>query len=56
MSKFTGSKWKKSRRLGFSVLETGDELKREHMALDNMAKIVRENHPNMVLSWSKNKN
>lgn len=28
MSKFTGSKWKKSRRLGFSVLETGDELKK----------------------------
>lgn len=28
MSKFTGSKWKQSRRLGFSVLETGDELKK----------------------------
>lgn len=28
MSKFTGSKWKKSRRLHFSVLETGDELKK----------------------------
>ena len=28
MSKYTGSKWKKSRRLGFSVLETGDELKK----------------------------
>lgn len=28
MSKFTGSKWKKSRRFGFSVLETGDELKK----------------------------
>lgn len=28
MSKFTGSSWKKSRRLGFSVLETGDELKK----------------------------
>lgn len=28
MSKFTGSKWKKSRRLGFSILETGDELKK----------------------------
>ncbi len=28
MSKFTGSKWKKSRHLNFSVLETGDELKK----------------------------
>lgn len=28
MSKFTGSKWKQSRRLSFSVLETGDELKK----------------------------
>lgn len=28
MSKFTGSSWKKSRHLGFSVLETGDELKK----------------------------
>ncbi len=28
MSKFTGSKWKKSRHLSFSVLETGDELKK----------------------------
>lgn len=28
MSKFTGSKWKQSRRFGFSVLETGDELKK----------------------------
>lgn len=28
MSRYTGSKWKKSRRLGFSVLETNDELKK----------------------------
>ena len=28
MSKYTGSKWKQSRRLNFSVLETGDELKK----------------------------
>ena len=26
MSRNTGSIWKKSRRLGFSVLETGEEL------------------------------
>ena len=28
MSKYTGSKWKLSRRLGFSILETGDETKK----------------------------
>ena len=28
MSRYTGSVWKKSRHLGFSVLETGDELKK----------------------------
>jgi len=28
MSKYTGSKWKKSRRLGFSTLESGIELKK----------------------------
>ena len=28
MSKYTGSKWKLSRRLGFSTLESGDELKK----------------------------
>ena len=28
MSRYTGSSWKKSRHLGFSVLETGDELKK----------------------------
>lgn len=28
MSKYTGSKWKKSRRLGFSTLESGVELKK----------------------------
>lgn len=28
MSRYTGSTWKKSRRLGFSILETGKELKK----------------------------
>lgn len=28
MSKFTGSRWKQSRRLNFSILETGDEFKK----------------------------
>jgi small subunit ribosomal protein S4 len=28
MSKYTGSKWKQSRRLNFSTLETGDEFKK----------------------------
>lgn len=28
MSRYTGSTWKQSRRLGFSVSETGDELKK----------------------------
>ena len=30
MSRNTGSVWKKSRRLGFSVLETGEELTRRN--------------------------
>ena len=32
MSRNTGSIWKKSRRLGFSVLETGEELNRRPYA------------------------
>lgn len=28
MSRYTASKWKRSRHLGFSILETGDELKK----------------------------
>ncbi len=32
MSRNTGSTWKKSRRLGFSVLETGEELTRRNYA------------------------
>ena len=30
MSRNTGSTWKKSRRLGFSILETGEELTRRN--------------------------
>ena len=32
MSKYTGPKWKKSRRLGFSLSETGKELARRNYA------------------------
>ncbi len=32
MSRYTGSTWKKSRRLGFSILETGKELQRRPFA------------------------
>ncbi len=32
MSRNTGSTWKKSRRLGFSILETGEELTRRNYA------------------------
>lgn len=32
MSRYTGSIWKKSRRLGYSVLETGQELTRRNYA------------------------
>lgn len=32
MSRYTGPKWKISRRLGFSILETGDELKKRPYA------------------------
>lgn len=32
MSRYTGPTWKKSRRLGFSILETGEELKKRNYA------------------------
>ena len=32
MSRYTGPSWKKSRRLGFSILETGVELKKRNYA------------------------
>ena len=32
MARYTGPVWKKSRRLGFSVLETGEELKKRQYA------------------------
>ena len=32
MSRYTGPQWKKSRRLGFSTLETGRELARRPYA------------------------
>lgn len=32
MARITGPVWKKSRRLGFSVLETGEELQRRQYA------------------------
>ena len=32
MSRYTGPSWKKSRRLGFSILETGEELKKRAYA------------------------
>ena len=32
MSRYTGPKWKISRRLGFSILETGEELKKRPYA------------------------
>ena len=42
MSRYTKSIWKKSRHLGFSVLETGDELKkRENESAENAAKSAR---------------
>ncbi len=32
MARYTGSVWKKSRRLSFSILETGEELKKRTYA------------------------
>lgn len=32
MARYTGPVWKKSRRLSFSILETGQELKRRNYA------------------------
>ena len=36
MARYTGPVWKKARRLSFSVLETGEELRRGHMLPDSM--------------------
>lgn len=43
MSRNTGSVWKKSRRLGFSVLETGEELTLSTQSLDNTEVLVVQN-------------
>ena len=32
MARYTGPVWKQSRRLGFSILETGEELKKRAYA------------------------
>ena len=50
------SAWKRSRHLGFSTLETGDELKKRPMARANTAKIARGNPLSMVFSSSKSRN
>ena len=40
MSRYTGPSWKISRRLGYSISETGKELKNVHSHLDNTDKDV----------------
>jgi Ribosomal protein S4 and related proteins len=55
MSRYLGPVWKKSRRLGFSILETGKELQRRPFAPANMANVAA-NLASMEFSYMKNKN
>ncbi len=43
MSRYTGSTYKKSRRYGFSTLETGKELAKDLMHQVHMVKTKEEN-------------
>ena len=54
MSRFTGSTWKVSRRLGYSISETGKELKNVLMHLVNMVKDV-QSYQTMANNYMKNK-
>ena len=54
MSRFTGSEFKVSRRLGYSITETGKELKKRNFAPGQHGK-VEENLVNMVFNYKKNK-
>ena len=54
MARYTGPSWKQSRRLKFSILETGKELQNALMPLVNMVK--REaNYQNTDYNYKKNK-
>ena len=55
MSRYTGSNYRKSRRFGFSILENGKELSKNHMHQVNMEMIVVRNFQTMVHNYKKNK-
>lgn len=55
MSRYTDSSYRKSRHLGFSILETGKELAKNHMDLVFMDKRKLKNYLNMVFNYKKNK-
>ena len=50
MARYTGPIYKKSRRLGFSVLENGKNLQKDLMLLEFMELVERKNLVNMEFS------
>lgn len=56
MARFTGSTWKKSRRLGISLSGTGKELAKRPYAPGQHGPNLRKNYLSMVYNYKKNKN
>lgn len=57
MARFTGSTWKKSRRLGISLSGTGKELaKRPYAPGQHGPNLRKKNYLSMVYNYKRNKN
>ena len=56
MARFTGSTWKKSRRLGISLSGTGKELAKRPYAPGQHGPNLEKNYLSMVYNYKKNKN
>lgn len=50
MSRYTGADWKLSRRLNFSILETGKELAKRPYGPGQHGNDRKRNLPNMVVN------
>lgn len=55
MSRYTGPRWKLSRRLGLSLSGSGKELARRPMLLVNTVRIIAVRFLITVLNYSKSK-
>ena len=56
MARYTGPEYKKSRRVGFSILESGKELARKPYGPGQHGRDKKQNHLTMVFNYKKNKN